>query len=79
VIDDVRGVTIASASTLSPEFREMEPPKGKVEAAERVGKMVAGEAIKQGVDKVLFCRNGYIYHGRVRALADAAREGGLIF
>ena len=75
VIDDVNGVTIASASTL-----EDKKEKGSdTAAAERIGKLVAERATKAGVDTVVFDRGGYLFHGRVKALADAAREGGLKF
>jgi len=76
VIDDIRAVTVASASTNEKEA------KGKgynVEAATTVGKKIAERAIAAGVKQVVFDRGGYIYHGRVKALADAAREGGLEF
>jgi large subunit ribosomal protein L18 len=79
VIDDSLGVTLASASTLAPDYRGMDPLKGKVEAAKRVGAIVARKAQEKGVTKVVFDRNGFIYHGRVKALADAAREAGLDF
>jgi large subunit ribosomal protein L18 len=73
VIDDASGVTLAAASSL-------EASKGSdKEAAERVGKLVAERAIEKGVKDVVFDRGGYIYHGRVKALADAAREAGLNF
>jgi len=75
VIDDVNGVTIASASTL-----EDTKEKGSdTAAAARIGKLVAERATKAGVDTVVFDRGGYLFHGRVKALADAAREGGLKF
>jgi large subunit ribosomal protein L18 len=73
IIDDARGVTVAAASSL-------EAGKGSdKEAAEKVGKLVAERAIEQGVKDVVFDRGGYIYHGRIKALADAAREAGLNF
>lgn len=77
VIDDLGGVTLASASTRDAEL----PSKvgGNVDAAKAVGKTVAERAKKAGVSAVVFDRNGYRYHGRVKALADAAREGGLKF
>jgi large subunit ribosomal protein L18 len=75
IIDDVRGVTLAAASTL-----EGEKTKGSdKDAAALVGKLVAERAIEKGVKDVVFDRGGYIYHGRVKALADAAREAGLNF
>jgi large subunit ribosomal protein L18 len=79
VIDDSLGVTLASASTVAPDYKGMDPLKGKVEAAKRVGAIVARKAREKGVTKVVFDRNGFIYHGRVKALADAAREAGLDF
>lgn len=79
IVDDAKGVTLVAASTLSPDYKEGEPPKGKVEAAKRVGTLVARKAQEQGIAKVVFDRNGFIYHGRVRALADAARQAGLDF
>lgn len=79
VIDDSLGTTLVSASTLAPDFKGEEPLKGKVEAAKRVGAMVARKAQEQGITKVVFDRNGFIYHGRIKALADAAREAGLDF
>ena len=79
IINDKTGATLVAASTLSPEYKEMEPIKGKVGAAKRVGELVAGKAIEKGIAKVVFDRNGFIYHGRVRALADAARGKGLDF
>ena len=75
VIDDVAGVTLASASTLDKEVS-----KGtKTEQAVVVGKLVAERAVAKGISEVVFDRGGYLYHGRVKALADAARENGLKF
>jgi large subunit ribosomal protein L18 len=79
VIDDLNGVTLVTASTMSPEIREQEKVKGKIEDAKRVGKMIADKAKAQGITRVVFDRNGFMYHGRVRALAAAAREAGLEF
>lgn len=79
VIDDKAGHTVAAASTLSPELRDMEGHRGNVAAARRVGALLAEKAKAAGVEKVVFDRNGYLYHGRVKALADAAREAGLNF
>jgi len=78
VIDDVRGVTIASASTLEKQFRERGKMK-KTEAAASLGEVIAKRAAEKGISTVVFDRGGYKYHGRVKALADAARENGLIF
>jgi large subunit ribosomal protein L18 len=79
VIDDLNGVTLLTASTMSPEIREQEKVKGKIEDAKRVGKIIADKAKAQGITRVIFDRNGFMYHGRVRALAAAAREAGLEF
>jgi len=79
VIDDLNGVTLVAASSLNPEIREQEKVKGKIEEAKRVGKMMADKAKAQGITAVVFDRNGFLYHGRVRALATAAREAGLEF
>jgi large subunit ribosomal protein L18 len=79
VIDDVAGVTIASASTLDPEIRSQLEDKDKKQAAELVGETVAKRAKDKGVEKVVFDRGGYLYTGRVEALANGARKGGLDF
>ena len=76
VIDDVKGVTLASASTTESAF---DKTGGNVAAAKEVGKLIAERAKDKGVTKVVFDRGGYIYHGRVRNLAEAAREAGLEF
>ena len=81
VIDDTKGVTLAAASTLDAEvLKSLEGGKGTdTAAAAIVGKVVAERALKAGVTDVVFDRGGYIYHGRVKALGDAARESGLSF
>ncbi len=79
VIDDAKGVTVVSASTLDKEVRDSIKKSSTVEAASFIGKVVAERAVKSGVNEVVFDRGGYIYHGRVKALADAAREAGLKF
>jgi len=79
VIDDVQGVTLASASTLEKDLRGSLKTGADVAAAKAVGELVAKRAKDNGVKDVVFDRGGYIYHGRVKALADAAREGGLEF
>jgi large subunit ribosomal protein L18 len=79
VIDDARGVTLASASSLEKEMRGNLKTGANVEAAKAVGKLVAQRASAKGVKDVVLDRGGYLYHGRVKALADAAREGGLNF
>jgi large subunit ribosomal protein L18 len=79
VIDDERGVTVAAASTLDKGLKGELKTGADVEAAKRVGQLVAERAVQAGVKQVIFDRSGYLYHGRVKALADAAREGGLDF
>jgi len=79
VIDDVAGRTVAAASSLEKELKGKLKTGADVAAAAEVGKLVAERAKKAGVSTVVFDRGGYIYHGRVKALADAAREGGLKF
>ena len=79
VIDDAKGVTVASASSLETDFKGSKKTGADKAAAAAIGKLVAERAIKAGVKDVVFDRGGYIYHGRVKALADAAREGGLNF
>jgi len=79
VIDDAEGRTLASASSLEKDMRESLKSGGNIEAAVQIGKLVAERAKAAGVSQVIFDRSGYIYHGRVKALADAAREGGLDF
>lgn len=76
LIDDVNGVTLASASTLDKEITVY---GGNKEAAKLVGKLIAERAAKKGITDVVFDRGGYIYHGRVKELAEGAREGGLKF
>jgi large subunit ribosomal protein L18 len=82
VVDDVAGTTVAHASTLSKTVKAAAAEaseKTKSDAAKKVGATIAKILLEKGIDKVVFDRNGYLYHGRVRALADAAREAGLKF
>ena len=79
VIDDGRGVTLASASTIDTHLRDQLVGKKKSEQARLVGLLLAERARAQGVQRVVFDRGGFKYHGRVKALADGAREGGLEF
>ena len=79
VVDDGQGHTLISASTIDPELAVQLQGLTKTEQARVVGKVLAERALGQGVKKVVFDRGGYKYHGRVKALADAAREGGLEF
>jgi large subunit ribosomal protein L18 len=79
VIDDAKGVTLASASTLEKDIRSGIKSGANVAAAAQIGKVIAERAVKVGVTEVVFDRGAYLYHGRVKALADAAREAGLQF
>jgi large subunit ribosomal protein L18 len=79
VIDDAEGNTLAAASSVEKDLRGSLKTGADVDAAAAVGKLVAERAKKAGVTNVVFDRGGYLYHGRVKALADAAREGGLEF
>jgi len=79
VIDDVSGKTVAHASTLSKDLKGSLDEGNKTEAAKKVGALVAKICLSKKISKVVFDRNGYLYHGRVSALANAAREGGLKF
>ena len=79
VVDDASGKTLACASTLSKDLRGMLEQDNKVEAAKKVGALIAKICKSKKIDRVVFDRNGYLYHGRVSALAQAAREAGLEF
>ena len=79
IIDDTMGATLASASTLEKDQRSALKSGATVDAASAVGKLVAERALKAGIKDVVFDRGSYMYHGRVKALAEAAREGGLQF
>ena len=79
VIDDVKGVTLAAASSMEKTLRDGGKTGADIGAAKAVGKLVAERAVEKGVKDVVFDRGSYMYHGRVKALADAAREGGLNF
>jgi large subunit ribosomal protein L18 len=79
IIDDAAGKTVVSASSLDKELKSAVGKGSDKDAATKVGKALAERAIKAGVKDVVFDRGGYIYHGRIKALADAAREGGLNF
>ena len=80
IIDDTEGKTLASASTLSPEYKSgAEGHSGNKAAAAKVGALIAEKALAHGIKQVVFDRGGFLYHGRVKALADAARESGLDF
>ncbi len=79
LIDDATGTTLATASTLSASFKELGAVANKTEAAKKVGELIGKIAVQKGIDKAVFDRGGYLYHGRVKALADGAREAGLQF
>lgn len=79
LVDDESGRTLAAASSLSPEFKARLAGGGNIAAAKVVGEIVAEKARARGIERVVFDRGGYRYHGRVKALADTARQGGLVF
>jgi large subunit ribosomal protein L18 len=79
VIDDTAGKTLAAASTMDPDLRKTLKSGGNAEAAKAVGKLIGERARERGVERVVFDRGGFMYHGRVQSLADAAREAGLRF
>ena len=79
LIDDTDGKTLMSASTMDKELKGKLKSGGNVAAAQAVGKLIAERARKAGITEVVFDRGGFLYHGRIKALADAAREGGLKF
>jgi large subunit ribosomal protein L18 len=79
IVDDGKGQTVVAASTLSGELKEQLGGLKKTDAAKAVGKLLADKAKAQGIDKVVFDRNGFLYHGRVKAVADSCREHGLNF
>ena len=79
IIDDVNGITLVAASGLEKEIKDQFKFTGNKEAAEAVGKLLAKKAQEKGIESVVFDRGGYIYHGRVKSLADGARAGGLKF
>jgi large subunit ribosomal protein L18 len=79
VISDETGATLVSASSASKELREGLSSKRNVAAAQAIGKAIADRCREKGIDQVVFDRNGFLYHGRVKALAEAAREAGLKF
>ena len=79
IIDDNSGQTRIAASTLSPEFKETSKKTGNIEAAKQVGMLIAQKCLEKQITKVVFDRGGFLYHGRVKALAQSARENGLQF
>ncbi len=79
IIDDNNGETIVAASTLEKEVHKITSDKNKTEASKVVGSLIAKRALEKGISEVIFDRSGYLYHGRVKALAEAARDAGLKF
>jgi large subunit ribosomal protein L18 len=79
IVDDTKGVTLVSASTLDKEYKEKPVAGKKQEIAKAVGNLIGKRAVDKGITKVVLDRNGFLYHGRIKALSDAAREAGLIF
>jgi large subunit ribosomal protein L18 len=79
IVDDTKGVTLVSASTVEKEIRETRTFENKSAAAKYIGKLVADRAAGKGITSVVFDRNGFLYHGRVKAVSDGAREAGLNF
>lgn len=79
IIDDTKGITLVTASTIDKELKDTAKSGGNIDAAKSVGEMVAKRALENGIKAVVFDRGGYKFHGRVKALADAARESGLEF
>ncbi len=79
IIDDLAGHTLVSASTTEPILRNSLKSTGNIEAAKAVGRLIAQRALEKGIQQVVFDRGGFLYHGRIAALADSAREAGLKF
>ncbi len=79
IVDDDKGITLVASSSFSKELKGQKIEGGKTAMAKEVGKLIAQKAKAKGIEKVVFDRGGYLYHGRVKALAEGAREGGLIF
>ncbi len=79
IIDDTKGVTLVAASTLDPEYKDAPVDGKKQEVAKAIGNLIGKRALDKGIKKVVFDRNGFLYHGRVKALSDGAREAGLEF
>jgi large subunit ribosomal protein L18 len=79
IIDDLQGVTLVSAGSLSPELKDKLGGLKKIDTAREVGKLLADKAKSKGIEKVVFDRNGFLYHGRIKSLADSCREHGLVF
>jgi large subunit ribosomal protein L18 len=79
IIDDLKGLTVVTASSLDEKFKDNKSHKGNMNMAKKVGDLLAKRALEKGIKKLVFDRSGYLYHGSIRALAEAAREAGLEF
>ena len=79
IIDDTKGITLVAVSSISPDLKSDIAYTGNIEAAKKVGAAIAKKAKENNIESVVFDRNGFLYHGRIKALADAARENGLSF
>jgi large subunit ribosomal protein L18 len=79
IVDDTQGITLVSASTLDKEYKKNPVTGKKQEIAKAVGNLIGKRAVDKGITKVVLDRNGFLYHGRIKALSDAAREAGLLF
>ena len=79
IIDDTQGNTLVSASSLDKELKDVKSHGGNIKTAKRVGELIAKRALEKGIKKIVFDRSGYLYHGRIKALAEATREAGLEF
>jgi large subunit ribosomal protein L18 len=79
IVDDTQGITLVSASTLDKEYKENPVTGKKQEIAKAVGNLIGKRAVDKGITQVVLDRNGFLYHGRIKALSDAAREAGLLF
>jgi large subunit ribosomal protein L18 len=79
IVDDLQGITLVAAGTLSPEIKDKLGGLKKKDAAREVGKLLADKAKSKGIEQVVFDRNGFLYHGRIKSLADSCREHGLVF
>ena len=78
LIDDIKGITLTAASTVEKDFDNGQK-ENKTVKANRIGKLIAARAIEKGIKNVVFDRNGFLYHGRIKAVSEGAREGGLVF
>jgi len=79
IIDDTKGHTVVTASSLDKEFNKEKTHKGNIKIAKKVGELIAKRAVEKGIKKIVFDRSGYLYHGSIKALAEASREAGLEF